>query len=49
MGIPVKLRLSPGEIKGRSPKLGEHTEEILTNLLGHSPDEIASFEEREIL
>ena len=49
MGIPVKLRLTPGEIKGRSPKLGEHTEEILTNLLGYSADEIASFKDREIL
>jgi crotonobetainyl-CoA:carnitine CoA-transferase CaiB-like acyl-CoA transferase len=49
MGIPVKLRLTPGEIKGRSPKLGEHTEEILTNLLSYSADDITSFKKREIL
>ena len=30
MGIPVKLRGTPGEVKSRSPKLGEHTQEILT-------------------
>src|SRR4030042_5124214 len=34
MGIPVKLRGTPGQVKSRSPKLGEHTQEILTVILG---------------
>ena len=49
MGIPVRLELTPGEIKGRSPRLGEHTEEILTNLIGYSADEIAGLKERGIV
>jgi CoA:oxalate CoA-transferase len=40
MGIPVKLRGTPGEVRGRSPKLGEHTREILKTLLGYSEEEI---------
>ena len=30
--FPVVLSASPGEIRGRAPTLGEHTEEILTEL-----------------
>lgn len=39
VGMPVKLSDSPAEVK-RSPLLGEHTEEILTRVLGYSADEI---------
>ena len=49
MGIPVKLRATPGEIKGRSPKLGEHTEEILKTLIGHSDSELAALKGQGII
>jgi formyl-CoA transferase len=39
VGMPVKLSESPAEVK-RSPLLGEHTEEILTQVLGYSADEV---------
>ena len=39
VGMPVKLSDSPAEVQ-RSPLLGEHTEEILTQVLGYSADEI---------
>ncbi len=39
VGMPVKLSDSPADVK-RSPLLGEHTEEILTQVLGYSADEI---------
>ncbi|MEM7633280.1 MAG: formyl-CoA transferase [Pseudomonadota bacterium] len=39
VGMPVKLSESPAEVK-RSPLLGEHTEEILTQVLGYTADEI---------
>jgi formyl-CoA transferase len=39
VGMPVKLSDSPAEVK-RSPLLGEHTEEILTQVLGYSADEV---------
>ncbi|MEL6478545.1 MAG: formyl-CoA transferase [Pseudomonadota bacterium] len=39
VGCPVKLSASPA-IVTRSPLLGEHTEEILRDVLGYSDDEI---------
>ncbi|MEK9723724.1 MAG: formyl-CoA transferase [Rhodospirillaceae bacterium] len=41
VGNPVKLSDSPSEVK-RSPLLGEHTDEILREVLGLSDDEIAA-------
>ena len=38
VGCPVKLSDSPAEVT-RSPLLGEHTAEILTDVLGYSGDE----------
>src|ERR1700736_5662187 len=40
VGNPVKMSDSITEVK-RSPLLGEHTEEILTKVLGYSEEEIA--------
>ena len=40
VGNPIKLSDSITEVK-RSPLLGEHTEEILTKVLGYSAKEIA--------
>ena len=37
-GVPIKLSETPGEITGPAPALGEHTAEILTGLLGKSPE-----------
>ncbi|OTG58047.1 CoA transferase [Acinetobacter sp. ANC 3903] len=31
-GIPVKMSLTPGEVRTRAPKLGEHTREILNEM-----------------
>jgi formyl-CoA transferase len=39
VGNPVKLSDSPSEVV-RSPLLGEHTEEVLRDVLGYSNDEI---------
>ena len=39
IGNPIKLSNSPTTVK-RSPLLGEHTDEILTEILGYQPDEI---------
>ncbi|MFN3744553.1 MAG: formyl-CoA transferase [Hyphomicrobiaceae bacterium] len=41
VGNPIKLSDSPAEVK-RSPLLGEHTEEILRDVLGYSAEEIAA-------
>ena len=33
LGIPVKLSDTPGAVRRPPPRLGEHTEEILANLV----------------
>jgi formyl-CoA transferase len=40
VGMPIKLSDSPAVIK-RSPLLGEHTEEVLREVLGYSEDKVA--------
>ncbi len=44
LGCPIKLSDSPVEVK-RSPLLGEHTDEILSEVLGYSDNEIAGLKE----
>ena len=41
VGCPVKMSDSPVEVE-RSPLLGEHTSEILADVLGYSPEEVSS-------
>ncbi|GLK68301.1 formyl-CoA transferase [Hansschlegelia plantiphila] len=43
VGNPIKLSASPAEVT-RSPLLGEHTEEILREVLGYRDNEIAEIE-----
>ena len=38
--MPIKLSASPAAIK-RSPTLGEHTEEILKQVLGYGDEQVA--------
>ena len=40
VGCPIKLSDSPVDVE-RSPLLGEHTEEILTQVLGYSGDDLS--------
>src|SRR5690606_6922386 len=44
VGNPIKLSASPAEVK-RSPLLGEHTEEILRDVLGYTEDELPAVRE----
>jgi formyl-CoA transferase len=41
VGNPIKLSASPSEVT-RSPLLGEHTEEILRDVLGYKDSEVAA-------
>ncbi|MFQ5743072.1 MAG: CaiB/BaiF CoA transferase family protein [Acidobacteriota bacterium] len=39
LGVPVKLSATPGRVRRKPPRLGEHTEEILVGL-GYTPEEV---------
>jgi len=48
LGLPVKLRKTPGQPQGPSPILGQHTEEILLKL-GYSSQDIAAMEAEKVI
>ncbi len=49
LGIPVGLSETPGQVRLPAPEFGQHTEEILTELLGYSWDDIADLRKREVI
>ncbi|HKV54102.1 MAG TPA: CoA transferase [Candidatus Binataceae bacterium] len=49
VGVPVILSQTPGDPHGRAPELGEHTETVLTELLGYSWDDVAKFQEAGVI
>lgn len=49
VGSPLKLSETPAEYKTAPPTLGEHTEEVLIDILGKSPREIDELRHKEIL
>jgi crotonobetainyl-CoA:carnitine CoA-transferase CaiB-like acyl-CoA transferase len=48
-GVPWRLRDGPNGVRTPAPCLGEHTEEVLGEILGLGPDEIADLRERGVL
>ncbi len=48
-GVPARLHQTPGEVRGPAPLLGQHTYEIMTDVLGYSSDEVSDFVARSIL
>ena len=49
LGMPVKLSKTPGEPRGHAPEFGEHTELLMTELLGYSWDEVARLREANVI
>jgi CoA:oxalate CoA-transferase len=49
LGMPVKLSATPGEPRGHAPELGEHTEILLTEMLGYSWDDVARLREANVI
>ena len=48
-GIVTKMSKIPGEIKTTAPKVGQHNEEIFSQLLGLSLEEINELKEKKIM
>ncbi len=48
-GLPIKLSVTPGGVQGRAPRLGEHTDAVLTEWLHMAPDAVARLREEGVL
>jgi crotonobetainyl-CoA:carnitine CoA-transferase CaiB-like acyl-CoA transferase len=49
VGIPVRLSATPGRLRLPAPEFGQHTEEILTEVLGYSWDEVGRLRDAEVI
>ena len=49
IGIPVKLSRTPGSIELPPPTLGQHTEDILTEILGYSKAEVEKLRKEKVI
>ncbi|HVA68298.1 MAG TPA: CoA transferase [Candidatus Binataceae bacterium] len=49
VGVPLGFSETPGNPRGPAPELGEHTEMILTDLLGYSWDDVARLKESGVI
>jgi len=49
VGLPVRLSETPGSIRLPAPEFGQHTEEVLTEVLGYSWEEIGRLREEEVI
>jgi formyl-CoA transferase len=49
VGSPMKLSATPPQYEMPPPLLGQHTEEVLHEVLGHSSEEIAKLKEKGII
>ena len=49
MGVPVRMSATPGALRLPAPELGQHTEEVLVDLLGYTWDDIARLREADVI
>jgi crotonobetainyl-CoA:carnitine CoA-transferase CaiB-like acyl-CoA transferase len=49
VGVPIKLSKTPGSIRLPAPEFGQHTEEVLIDVLGYSWEEIAKLRDEEVM
>ncbi len=49
VGVPIKLSESPGMVEAPPPTLGQHTEEVLSQLLGYGQEKIVKLREEKVI
>ncbi len=49
IGIPIELSKTPGSIRTPAPQLGQHTEEVLIDLLGLSWEDIENLKDKQVI
>jgi len=49
IGIPFRLSDTPGKIRSVAPEIGQHTQEILTEILQYSKENVAKLKEQNII
>jgi crotonobetainyl-CoA:carnitine CoA-transferase CaiB-like acyl-CoA transferase len=49
LGLPVRLSKTPGSVRLPAPELGQHTEEILSEVLGYDRKRIGELRERKVI
>jgi len=49
LGLPLKFSETPGKVRTPAPELGQHTEEILTEVLGYTWDEVTALREKQVI
>jgi formyl-CoA transferase len=48
-GVVIKMSDTPGGVRTLAPELGQHTDEVLTSLLGLSPDDVAELRAAQVI
>ena len=48
-GSPLKMSETPTGVRGPAPLLGQHTEEILTDVLGYKKEQVKELYEQEVV
>jgi crotonobetainyl-CoA:carnitine CoA-transferase CaiB-like acyl-CoA transferase len=49
LGIPIRLSETPGSIRREAPEFGQHTEEVLIDILGMNWEEIGRLKDEEVI
>ena len=49
VGMPIRLSETPGSVRLPAPEFGQHTEEILLDVLGYSWDDIARLRDADVI
>jgi crotonobetainyl-CoA:carnitine CoA-transferase CaiB-like acyl-CoA transferase len=49
LGMPVRLSETPGQVRLPAPEFGQHTEELLVDLLDYSWDDISALREQRVI